>query len=143
AEFGIAAHAFYKDGVGSPTELLKRESNAFAWLRRTVGILSESANPEEFLEHTKLELFHDQVFCFTPKGKLIALPRHANVIDFAYAVHTDVGNRDRKSTRLNSSHSQISYAVFCLKKKKIKIYERTHQQKNGDRIHARNAYNNW
>src|SRR5690242_7201330 len=92
AEFGIAAHAFYKDGVDSPTELLNRESNAFAWLRRTVGILSDSANPEEFLEHTKLELFHDQVFCFTPKGKLIALPRHANVIDFAYAVHTDVGN---------------------------------------------------
>src|SRR5689334_2987805 len=92
AEFGIAAHAFYKDGMGSPTEFLKRESNAFAWLRHTVGILSESANPEEFLEHTKLELFHDQVFCFTPKGKLIALPRQANVIDFAYAVHTDVGN---------------------------------------------------
>jgi (p)ppGpp synthase/HD superfamily hydrolase len=92
AEFGIAAHAFYKDDTGSPTELLKRESNAFAWLRRTVRMLSDSANPEEFLEHTKLELFHDQVFCFTPKGKLIALPRHANAIDFAYAVHTDVGN---------------------------------------------------
>ncbi|WP_315758599.1 MULTISPECIES: bifunctional (p)ppGpp synthetase/guanosine-3',5'-bis(diphosphate) 3'-pyrophosphohydrolase [unclassified Bradyrhizobium] len=92
AELGIAAHAFYKDDIGSPTERLKRESNAFAWLRHTIGILSESANPEEFLEHTKLELFHDQVFCFTPKGKLIALPRHANVIDFAYAVHTDVGN---------------------------------------------------
>jgi RelA/SpoT family (p)ppGpp synthetase len=92
AEFGIAAHAFYKDGVGSPTELLKRESNAFAWLRHTIAVLSDGANPEEFLEHTKLELFHDQVFCFTPKGKLIALPRQANVIDFAYAVHTDVGN---------------------------------------------------
>ena len=92
AELGIAAHVFYKEGEGSPTELLKRESNAFAWLRHTVGILLESANPEEFLEHTKLELFHDQVFCFTPKGKLIALPRHANVIDFAYTVHTDVGN---------------------------------------------------
>ena len=92
AEFGIAAHAFYKDPVGSPTERLKRESSAFAWLRRTIAILSDSANPEEFLEHTKLELFHDQVFCFTPKGKLIALPRQANVIDFAYAVHTDVGN---------------------------------------------------
>ncbi|ABD07311.1 (p)ppGpp synthetase I [Rhodopseudomonas palustris HaA2] len=92
AEYGIAAHAFYKDGVGSPTELLNRESNAFAWLRHTVEMLSESTNPEEFLEHTKLELFHDQVFCFTPKGKLIALPRAANVIDFAYAVHTDVGN---------------------------------------------------
>src|ERR1700743_715663 len=92
AELGIAAHAFYKDGIGSPTEVLKRESNAFAWLRKTIGILSESANPEEFLEHTKLELFHDQVFCFTPKGKLIALPRHANVIDFAYAVHTELVN---------------------------------------------------
>ncbi|WP_409188368.1 RelA/SpoT family protein [Bradyrhizobium sp. RDM4] len=92
AERGIAAHVFYKEGVGSPTEFLKRESNAFAWLRHTVGILTESTNPEEFLEHTKLELFHDQVFCFTPKGKLIALPRHANVIDFAYTVHTDVGN---------------------------------------------------
>lgn len=92
AEFGIAAHAFYKDGVDSPTERLKRESSAFGWLRHTIAILSESANPEEFLEHTKLELFHDQVFCFTPKGKLIALPRQANVIDFAYAVHTDVGN---------------------------------------------------
>ncbi|MGY3493780.1 RelA/SpoT family protein [Bradyrhizobium sp. USDA 4502] len=92
AEFGIAAHAFYKEGAGSPHERLKHESNAFAWLRHTIGILSESANPEEFLEHTKLELFHDQVFCFTPKGKLIALPRNANVIDFAYAVHTGVGN---------------------------------------------------
>lgn len=91
-EFGIAAHAFYKDGIGSPTEMLNRESNAFAWLRHTIEVLSESSNPEEFLEHTKMELFHDQVFCFTPKGKLIALPRHANVIDFAYAVHTDVGN---------------------------------------------------
>src|SRR3954447_18079093 len=91
AEYGIAAHAFYKDGVGSPTELLNRESNAFAWLRHTVEVLAESSNPEEFLEHTKLELFHDQVFCFTPKGKLIALPRKANAIDFAYAVHTDVG----------------------------------------------------
>src|SRR5712672_3910916 len=92
AEYGIAAHALYKDGVGSPTEMLSRESNAYAWLRRTIGLLAEGSNPEEFLEHTKLELFHDQVFCFTPKGKLIALPRHANAIDFAYAVHTDVGN---------------------------------------------------
>src|SRR5215813_812960 len=92
AEYGIAAHALYKDNVGSPTEMLSRESSGYAWLRRTIELLAEGSNPEEFLEHTKLELFHDQVFCFTPKGKLIALPRHANVIDFAYAVHTDVGN---------------------------------------------------
>jgi len=92
AEYGIAAHALYKDNVGSPTELLSRESSAYAWLRRTIELLAEGSNPEEFLEHTKLELFHDQVFCFTPKGKLIALPRKATAIDFAYAVHTDVGN---------------------------------------------------
>ena len=66
--------------------------SAYAWLRRTIELLAEGSNPEEFLEHTKLELFHDQVFCFTPKGKLIALPRRATPIDFAYAVHTDVGN---------------------------------------------------
>ncbi len=91
AEYGIAAHALYKDGIGSPTDLLRIESNAYAWLRHTIAVLSEGSNPEEFLEHTKLELFHDQVFCFTPKGKLIALPRKANAIDFAFAVHTDVG----------------------------------------------------
>ena len=93
AEYGIAAHALYKDEIGSPTEMLSRESNAYAWLRRTIELLDEGSSPEEFLEHTKLELFHDQVFCFTPKGKLIALPRKATPIDFAYAVHTDVGNR--------------------------------------------------
>ncbi len=93
AEYGIAAHALYKDGAGSPGELLSRESNAYAWLRRTIELLAEGSNPEEFLEHTKLELFQDQVFCFTPKGKLIALPRKATPIDFAYAVHTDVGNQ--------------------------------------------------
>jgi (p)ppGpp synthase/HD superfamily hydrolase len=72
--------------------MLSRESNAYAWLRRTIELLAEGSNPEEFLEHTKLELFHDQVFCFTPMGKLIALPRNATPIDFAYAVHTDIGN---------------------------------------------------
>ena len=92
AEYGIAAHALYKDELGSPTEMLARESSAYAWLRRTIELLAEGSDPEEFLEHTKLELFHDQVFCFTPKGKLIALPRGATPIDFAYAVHTDVGN---------------------------------------------------
>jgi hypothetical protein len=92
AEYGIAAHSLYKDHVGSPTEMLSRESGAYAWLRRTIELLAEGSNPEEFLEHTKLELFHDQVFCFSPKGTLIALPSKATPIDFAYAVHTDVGN---------------------------------------------------
>lgn len=92
AEYGIAAHALYKDSAGTPTEMLSRDSGAYAWLRRTIELLAEGSSSEEFLEHTKLELFHDQVFCFTPKGRLIALPRKATPIDFAYAVHTDVGN---------------------------------------------------
>ncbi len=89
AEYGIAAHELYKDGIHGAKS---SESAAFAWLRRTVEMLSEGETPEEFLEHTKLELFQDQVFCFTPKGRLIALPRGATPIDFAYAVHTDVGD---------------------------------------------------
>ncbi|HEY8381086.1 MAG TPA: bifunctional (p)ppGpp synthetase/guanosine-3',5'-bis(diphosphate) 3'-pyrophosphohydrolase [Microvirga sp.] len=91
AEYGIAAHSLYKEGINDNSRLAN-ESRAYQWLRRTVDLLAEGDNPEEFLEHTKLELFHDQVFCFTPKGRLIALPRGATPIDFAYAVHTDVGN---------------------------------------------------
>ncbi|MGN6551152.1 MAG: RelA/SpoT family protein [Pararhizobium sp.] len=91
AEYGVAAHALYKDGgvAGDPAA---RDSNAYSWLRRTIESLADADNPEEFLEHTKLELFQDQVFCFTPKGRLIALPRGATPIDFAYAVHTEVGD---------------------------------------------------
>jgi len=98
AERGVAAHALYKDatnGSGGAVPLSKTgeiESNAYRWLRRLVEMLEEGDSPEEFLEHTKLELFHDQVFCFTPKGHLIALPRGATAIDFAYAVHTDIGD---------------------------------------------------
>jgi GTP diphosphokinase / guanosine-3',5'-bis(diphosphate) 3'-diphosphatase len=91
AELGIAAHALYKDGLSPDRKRLESESSAFAWLRRTIANLAEG-DPEEFLENTKLELFHDQVFCFTPKGRLIALPRGATPIDFAYAVHTELGN---------------------------------------------------
>ena len=99
AEYGVAAHAFYKDtgrtnGQTGPKNVveLEKDSSPYLWLRRLVETLLEGANPEEFLEHTKLELFRDQVFCFTPKGRLIALPRGATPLDFAFAVHTDVGN---------------------------------------------------
>lgn len=102
AEYGIAAHSLYKDGVYTAPEqpgksvslssMKDDESLAYSWLRRTVENLSEGDHPDDVLEHTRLELFHDQVFCFTPKGRLIALPNGATAIDFAYAVHTDVGN---------------------------------------------------
>jgi guanosine-3',5'-bis(diphosphate) 3'-pyrophosphohydrolase len=91
AEYGIAAHALYKDREGRSDQIDAGESRAYRSLRQTIEALA-SDDSEKFLEHTKLELFQDQVFCFTPKGRLIALPRGATAIDFAYAVHTDVGN---------------------------------------------------
>ncbi len=92
AEYGIAAHTLYKDGVEETGDPKNPEGRAYSWLRRTVETLAVGDSPEEFLEHTKLELFHDQVFCFTPKGRLIALPRGATPIDFAYAIHTELGD---------------------------------------------------
>ena len=99
AEYGVAAHAIYKETRGGDNKrtgtgtLEKPETttNPYAWLRRMVESLMEGDNAEEFLEQTKLELFRDQVFCFTPKGSLIALPRGATPLDFAYAVHSDIG----------------------------------------------------
>ena len=95
AEYGVAAHSIYKDMGGKLNgagHAISKETNAYGWLKRTIEALSEGDNPEEFLENTRLEMFQDQVFCFTPKGRLIALPRGATPIDFAYAVHTDVGD---------------------------------------------------
>lgn len=94
AEYGIAAHALYKDEAlffEEPVNMAS--SSAYQWLRTLVDQLLEGDNPEEFLEHTRLELFQDQVFCFTPQGLLIALPQGACAVDFAYAVHTDIGNK--------------------------------------------------
>ena len=86
AEYGVAAHWKYKQG-GQHID-----GRQYRWLRELLDILEHASNPEEFLEHTKLEMFQDQVFCFTPKGDLIALPRGATPVDFAYAVHSEVGD---------------------------------------------------
>src|SRR5690606_16840796 len=94
AEYGVAAHSIYKDhgDKAGARHAVSKDTKAYAWLRQTIEALAEGDNPEDFLENTKLELFQDQVFAFTPKGRLIALPRGATPIDFAYAVHTDVGD---------------------------------------------------
>ena len=87
SELGVAAHWAYKQGTHAP------EGRQYRWIRELLDILEHAAGPEEFLENTKLEMFQDQVFCFTPKGDLIALPRGATPVDFAYAVHSQVGDR--------------------------------------------------
>ncbi len=85
AEKGVAAHWAYKQGQ-------KAEGMNFRWIRELLEILEQAENPEEFLENTKLEMYNDQVFCFTPKGDLIGLPRGSTPVDFAYAVHSRVGD---------------------------------------------------
>jgi GTP pyrophosphokinase len=87
AELGVAAHWSYKHGKSITTE-----GKQYRWLRELLEILDQASDPEEFLEHTRLEMYQDQVFAFTPKGELIALPRGANPVDFAYAVHSEVGD---------------------------------------------------
>lgn len=86
AEFGVAAHWQYKQGE-TPAETAE-----YQWVRELLDILEHASDPDEFLEHTRLDLFHDQVFCFTPKGELIALPSGATPVDFAYEVHSEVGD---------------------------------------------------
>ena len=91
AESGVAAHWNYKDGGN--IDAVKRDGPQYRWLRELLEILEHASNPEEFLEHTKLEMFKDQVFAFTPRGELISLPAGATPVDFAYAVHSEIGDR--------------------------------------------------
>lgn len=87
AENGVAAHWVYKQADASPADVKQ-----FRWVQDLLEILENSTAPDEFLENTKLELYQDQVFCFTPKGQLIQLPRGATAVDFAYAVHSQIGD---------------------------------------------------
>jgi len=87
AENGVAAHWLYKQADASQSDLKQ-----FRWVQDLLEILENSSAPDDFLENTKLELYQDQVFCFTPKGQLIQLPRGATSVDFAYAVHSQIGD---------------------------------------------------
>lgn len=89
AEEGVAAHWAYKDGESDLTEMQVR---AHQWLQSLVDIQDNSGDSQEFLEHVKIDLFPDAVYVFTPKGQIRALPRGATALDFAYAVHSDLGN---------------------------------------------------
>jgi GTP diphosphokinase / guanosine-3',5'-bis(diphosphate) 3'-diphosphatase len=88
AEYGIAAHYKYKEKDGKSEDFDKR----IAWIRQLLDWQKELKNPQDYMESLKLDLFEDEVFVFTPKGRVINLPRGSTIIDFAYAIHTDVGN---------------------------------------------------
>jgi guanosine-3',5'-bis(diphosphate) 3'-pyrophosphohydrolase len=89
ADLGVAAHWAYKDGSIPNAADMKK----YRWLRELLDILEQEQKPEDFWENTKLELFQDKAFVFTPKGELIELPSGATPIDFAYAIHSDIGDR--------------------------------------------------
>jgi GTP pyrophosphokinase len=90
AEAGVASHWMYKSDADSLSELQKKTHQ---WLQSLLEIQSQSGDSQEFLEHVKVDLFPDEVYVFTPKGRILSLPRGATAVDFAYSVHTDVGNK--------------------------------------------------
>jgi RelA/SpoT family (p)ppGpp synthetase len=90
AESGVASHWMYKDDADKLSQLQKQTHR---WLQSLLEIQHQSGDPREFLEHVKVDLFPDEVYVFTPRGKILSLPRGATAVDFAYAVHTDIGNR--------------------------------------------------
>ncbi|MFZ3019651.1 MAG: bifunctional (p)ppGpp synthetase/guanosine-3',5'-bis(diphosphate) 3'-pyrophosphohydrolase [Gallionella sp.] len=90
ADAGVASHWLYKSGHESINDLHKKTHQ---WLQELLESLSQSSDSSEFLDHLKVDLFPDEVYVFTPKGKIMSLPRGATAVDFAYNVHTDIGNR--------------------------------------------------
>ena len=90
ADAGVASHWLYKSGHDNINDLHKKTHQ---WLQDLLESLSQSSDSAEFLEHLKVDLFPDEVYVFTPKGKILSLPRGATAVDFAYSVHTDIGNR--------------------------------------------------
>lgn len=87
AELGVAAHWRYKQGDNDMTD-----GKQYSWIRELLSILDQSNDSEEFFQNTKMAIYYDQVFCFTPKGHLVALPKGATTVDFAYMVHSNIGN---------------------------------------------------
>ena len=112
AEAGVASHWLYK----SDAEINEVQQRTHTWLQSLLDIQHASGDPAEFLEHIKVDLFPDEVYVFTPKGKIMAMPRGATAVDFAYAVHTDIGNR--------CAAARINYELAPLRT----------ELKNGDRV---------
>jgi len=113
AETGVASHWVYKDEDSTLSEVQQRTHK---WLQSLIEIQNASGDSAEFLEHVKVDLFPDEVYVFTPRGKIMALPRGATGVDFAYAVHTDIGNR--------CVAAKVNYELVPLRT----------ELKNGDRV---------
>src|SRR5438477_2229 len=118
ADAGVASHWLYKS---SDAEINEVQQRTHKWLQSLLDIQHASGDPAEFLEHIKVDLFPDEVYVFTPQGKILAMPRGATAVDFAYAVHTDIGNR--------CAAARINYELAPLRT----------ELKNGDRVEVTTA----
>ncbi|HEY2862655.1 MAG TPA: bifunctional (p)ppGpp synthetase/guanosine-3',5'-bis(diphosphate) 3'-pyrophosphohydrolase [Casimicrobiaceae bacterium] len=114
AESGVAAHWLYK--AGGELDIAEAQEQTHRWLQSLLEIQSESRDSKEFLEHVKGDLFPDAIYVFTPKGKIMALPNGATAVDFAYAVHTDIGH--------HCTAARINYELMPLRT----------ELKNGDQV---------
>src|SRR5215467_9365955 len=114
AETGVAAHWLYK--AGGELDIAEAQEQTHRWLQSLLEIQSESRDSKEFLEHIKVDLFPEEIYVFTPKGKIMALPRGATAVDFAYAVHTDIGH--------HCTAARINYELLPLRT----------ELKNGDQV---------
>jgi GTP pyrophosphokinase len=114
AEAGVAAHWLYK--AGGELDIAEAQQETHRWLQSLLEIQSESRDSKEFLEHIKGDLFPEEIYVFTPKGKIMALPRGATAVDFAYAVHTDIGH--------HCTAARINYELMPLRT----------ELKNGDQV---------
>jgi GTP pyrophosphokinase len=108
AESGIAAHWFYKEGENNSTTA---QTRALEWLKSLLEMQQKSGSSQEFLESVKVDLFPDEIYVFTPKGDIKKLPRGSTVVDFAYAVHTDVGNTC-VAARIDNRMSPLSNPLY-------------------------------
>jgi GTP diphosphokinase / guanosine-3',5'-bis(diphosphate) 3'-diphosphatase len=113
AEAGVAAHWLYKTGE---LDIAEAQLQTHRWLQSLLEIQSESRDSKEFLEHIKGDLFPEEIYVFTPKGKIMALPRGATAVDFAYSVHTDIGH--------HCTAARINYELMPLRT----------ELKNGDQV---------
>ena len=89
ADFGVAAHWKYKD----PKSIKEKDTKEYKWMHDLVDLMNSSANQDELIENSKISVFKDEIYVFTPKGDLIELPVNATPVDFAYAIHTQIGDK--------------------------------------------------
>lgn len=124
ADAGVASHWLYKSGHISISDLHKKTHQ---WLQELLESLSQSSDSSEFLEHLKVDLFPDEVYVFTPKGKILSLPRGATAVDFAYSVHTDIGNH---CIAVNVNHELVPLRTELRNGDRVEIVTAPHAKPN-------------